>query len=110
MVDGAAGLSRDLERRFGRTVAFGIGIHIGKAVVGNVGSAKRMDYTAIGDTVNTASRLEANAPKDTIYISRETAAALEGQIITERLPELLKVKNKEHGLEVYKLLGLQISE
>lgn len=66
MVAGAADLSRDLERRFGRTVAFGIGIHIGKAVVGNVGSAKRMGYTAIGDTVNTSSRLEVNAPRGVV--------------------------------------------
>ena len=107
MTGSAEALSRDLERRFGRAVSFGIGIHIGKAVVGNIGSDKRMDYTAIGDTVNTASRLESNAPKDTIYISRETAQALEGQIITERLPGPLKVKNKECGLEVYKLLGLR---
>ena len=107
MVAGAGELSRELERRFGQTVSFGIGIHMGKAVVGNVGSAKRMDYTAIGDTVNTASRLEANAPRETVYISREVADALGDLIEKERLPELLKVKNKEKGLEVFKLLGIR---
>ena len=107
MVEGAGELSEDLMRRFGRTVSFGIGIHVGKAVVGNVGSPKRMDYTAIGDTVNTASRLEANAPKGTVYISRETADALGDLIEKEPLPEPLKVKNKERGLEVFKLLGIK---
>ena len=107
MVEGAGELSEDLMRRFGRTVSFGIGIHVGKAVVGNVGSPKRMDYTAIGDTVNTASRLEANAPRGTVYISRETADALGDLIEKEPLPEPLKVKNKERGLEVFKLLGIK---
>lgn len=55
-------LGDQLEARFGRRLTFGTGIHTGPAVVGNVGAPDRMDYTAIGDTVNTASRLESNAP------------------------------------------------
>ncbi len=54
-----------MKEKYGRTVSFGIGVHLGEAVVGNIGSPQRMDYTAIGDTVNTAARLEANAPGDT---------------------------------------------
>ncbi|MEY8338257.1 adenylate/guanylate cyclase domain-containing protein [Lachnospiraceae bacterium 62-35] len=107
MVQGAEALSQDLEQRFGQSVSFGIGIHMGKAVVGNVGSLKRMDYTAIGDTVNTASRLESSAPRKTIYISREVADALGDKIEKEQLPLPLKVKGKEECLEVFKLLGIR---
>lgn len=105
MAEGARALSEDLKERFGRTVSFGIGIHVGPAVVGNIGAEARMDYTAIGDTVNTASRLESNAPGGTIYISRAVAEALGGRIRTSFIGEL-KLKGKAEGFEVYNLEGL----
>ena len=61
MVEGSKALSQELLEKFGRTVSFGIGVHCGSAVVGNIGAEMRMDFTAIGDTVNTSARLEANA-------------------------------------------------
>lgn len=100
MAKGAGALSKELTERFGRTVSFGIGIHVGDAVVGNIGSPQRMDYTAIGDTVNTAARLEANAPAGTIYISREVADRLEGRIRTTSLGGSIKLKGKAEGFEV----------
>lgn len=100
MVDGSMALSRELLERYGRTVSFGIGVHAGEAVVGNIGSPQRMDYTAIGDTVNTAARLEANAPGGTIYISRAVADALEGRIRTTSLGDSVKLKGKKEGFEV----------
>ena len=103
---GSDQLSRQLMKRFGRTVSFGIGIHVGEAVVGNIGSPQRMDYTAIGDTVNTASRLESNAPGGTIYISREVADRLKGRIRVTSLGSSVKLKGKAEGFEVLTLDGI----
>lgn len=103
MVEGSKALSEELLNAHGRTVSFGIGIHVGEAVVGNIGSPRRMDYTAIGDTVNTAARLEANAPGGMIYISRAVADALEGRIRTTSLRDSVPLKGKKAGFEVLTL-------
>jgi len=103
MVEGSQALSEELMAKYGRTVSFGVGIHVGEAVVGNIGSLRRMDYTAIGDTVNTAARLEANAPGSTIYISRAVADALAGRIETTSLGSSVKLKGKKDGFEVLTL-------
>lgn len=100
MAEGSKTLSKELLEQFGRTVSFGIGVHVGEAVVGNIGSPQRMDYTAIGDTVNTAARLEANAPGGTIYISRAVADALGDRIRTTSLGDTVKLKGKKEGFEV----------
>ncbi len=106
MVKGSKALSEELERRYGRRVAFGIGVHVGEAVVGNIGSPERMDYTAIGDTVNTAARLEANAPGGTVYISRAVADELGGRIQATSLGDTVKLKGKKEGFEVLVLDGI----
>ena len=103
MVEGSRALSRQLLEKYGRTVSFGVGVHVGEAVVGNIGSPERMDYTAIGDTVNTSARLEANAPAGTIYVSRAVADALEGRIRVTSLGDTIKLKGKQAGFEVLKL-------
>ena len=103
MVEGSKALSEELMAQFGRTVSFGIGVHVGEAVVGNIGSPQRMDYTAIGDTVNTSARLEANAPGGTIYISRAVADALAGRIRTTSLGDSIKLKGKKEGFEILTL-------
>ena len=64
-------LGEKLMERFGKKVSYGIGVNCGQAIIGNIGSNFRMDYTAIGDTVNTASRLESNAKAGEILISEE---------------------------------------
>lgn len=66
-----------------KTLACRMGIHTGYCTVGNFGSEKRMDYTIIGGTVNTASRLESSAKPDQILISYETYALVSEAIDCE---------------------------
>ena len=106
MVEGSKALGKELTERFGRSVSFGVGVHVGPAVVGNIGAPMRMDYTAIGDTVNTASRLESNAPAGTIYISRAVADALGDRAKTTSLGGTIKLKGKADGFEILTLDAL----
>ncbi|NCC16941.1 MAG: adenylate/guanylate cyclase domain-containing protein [Clostridia bacterium] len=106
MVEGSKALSAQLQEQFGRTVSFGIGVNCGPAVVGNIGAEMRMDFTAIGDTVNTAARLEANAPGGQIYISRAVADALEGRIRVTSLGDSIRLKGKAEGFEILRVDGL----
>ncbi len=103
MVEGSKAVGEELMARFGRTVSFGVGVNYGPAVVGNIGAPKRMDYTAIGDTVNTAARLEANAPGGTVYISRVVADALGERAKTTSLGGTIKLKGKAEGFEILTL-------
>ena len=107
MVRGAEALSQALETEFGYTLKFGVGVHFGEAVVGNIGSTKRMDYTVIGDVVNTASRLESNAPPDCVYISALVRQMLGDRAVARRLEKNLHLKGKAVSVEVYQLLEMK---
>ena len=107
MVDGSKALSEKLEKEFGRKVAFGVGVHCGPAIVGNIGAPMRMDFTAIGDTVNTASRLESNAPGGTVYISRAVVEALGERAKVTNLGTEIRLKGKSEGFEIFTLDALE---
>ena len=99
---GSQALEEKLMARFGKTVSFGIGVNCGRAVVGNIGCDFRMDYTAIGDTVNTAARLESNAKKGQILISESVYEAVKDRIEVSPIGEI-PLKGKSKGVFVYQL-------
>ena len=99
--------SAQMQERFGVTVRCGVGIAYGSAIVGNIGAPKRKDYTAIGDTVNCASRLEEQAPGGEVYITRSIADYLGDTAETELLPEPLALKGKAEPVEVFRLKALR---
>ena len=107
MVEGSKALGEELLEKYGRTVNFGVGVHAGPAVVGNIGAPQRMDYTAIGDTVNTSARLEANAPGGKVLISQVVADALGDRAETTSLGGSIKLKGKAEGFETLTLDSLQ---
>ncbi len=103
---GGKELGGKLLEKYGKTVQFGVGVHCGEAVVGNIGCEFRMDYTAIGDTVNTASRLEGKARPGEILISEALYERLQGRIEGEVLGEL-ELKGKKEKIKVYQLTAVK---
>lgn len=101
----ASDLNEMCEKEYGKQVTFGIGIQCGEAVIGNIGCEKRMDYTAIGDTVNTASRLEGAAAPGQILISEEMMRRLQGRIRTSFAGEY-SLKGKKNAVSTYAVEGI----
>ena len=106
IVHGAEQVSKELFEEIGEELHVGVGVHFGPAVVGNIGAAYHMDYTAIGDTVNTAARLEANAPGGTVYVSRRICDELGDRIKVTSLGDTVKLKGKAEGFEVLRVESL----
>ncbi|HLF73495.1 MAG TPA: adenylate/guanylate cyclase domain-containing protein [Anaerolineales bacterium] len=85
---------------------FGVGIHYGDAVLGWIGTEKRLEFTSLGDSVNTTKRIQENAAKNQILISREAYERVKDEI--DAVPfEPLTVKGKSQPVEVYEVLGLK---
>jgi PAS domain S-box-containing protein len=85
---------------------FGIGIHFGDAVLGLIGSERQVEYTAIGDSVNTAKRIQENALGGQILVSEAVFKKVH-LVIRARKAESITAKGKRDPVEVYEVLGLR---
>jgi PAS domain S-box-containing protein len=104
-IQGAVGaLHRDLPETV--RLQFGIGVHAGPALLGLVGTERRIEYTAIGDSVNTARRLQEHAAEGQILISRATARPIEAELNLIDHPAI-QVQGKQAPIEVFELRGLR---
>lgn len=90
---------------YGKEVHLGIGINSGTAIVSNIGCMGRFDYTAIGDTVNTASRLESKALPGQILISETVYAEVESRVSVDRVGAL-SLKGKAQTVETYQIITI----
>jgi adenylate cyclase len=102
--DATRSLQRQMPSEY--QLSFGAGIHSGEAILGLVGTEKRLEYTALGDSVNTAKRIQENASAGQILISAETYARISRQV-NARPAGAIHAKGKKHPVRVYEVLGVR---
>jgi adenylate cyclase len=101
-----AALSEGRARNGLTTVGLGIGINAGEAVAGNLGAARRLEYTVIGDAVNLAQRLESQAKAGEVLISQAVYEKVE--TLVEVSPrEAVKLKGKTQPVALWEVKGLK---
>ena len=105
----ALAVSRRWEDKLGITIRNGVGINTGEAVVGTLGSKQRLEYTAIGDTINLGARLESITKdyKSNIIIGEATYALVKDHFVTKELGDVT-VKGKTQPVKIYAVLPSSI--
>jgi class 3 adenylate cyclase len=96
--------ARELEKSKGVDFSARVGLDTGVVVLGEIGGDQRAEYTAFGDAVNLAQRLESQAQPGTVVISRHTYQQVRGRFKTESLG-LVTVKGKSWPVRAYRVLG-----
>jgi class 3 adenylate cyclase len=86
-------------------LSFGVGIHFGEAVMGLIGTETRMDYTAIGDSVNTAKRIQENTAANQILISASAYEHVRDHIQVKD-SDPIYAKGKEKPVQVFEVMDL----
>lgn len=94
----------EVRTRWGLELNVRVGVNTGRVVVGAVGSDLRLEYTAMGDAINLASRMESTADPGTIQISDNTHAHVSGLFEFEDLGEMT-VKGRRESVRTYRVLG-----
>ena len=94
-----------VKEKYDKTLEFGVGVHFGDAVIGNIGSKTRMDFTAIGDTVNTASRIEASAAGNQVLISKDVYDVLKDRVEVIHAGDRM-FKNKKEAIPCYEVINV----
>ncbi|MCM1302634.1 MAG: adenylate/guanylate cyclase domain-containing protein [Lachnospiraceae bacterium] len=102
IIESVRAVNRELRETHGREIACGVGVHCGKAVVGNIGCEYRMDYTAIGDTVNIAERLESIAKGGEVLVSGEVYERIREHYQAEPIGEQ-SLKGRQDKVLVYRM-------
>lgn len=87
-------------------LSYGIGIHTGEALLGLIGTAKRLDFTAVGDTVNTAKRIQENADGGQVLISQQVYQQV-ARFVEARIVKSVLAKGKREPIIVYEVVRLK---
>jgi adenylate cyclase len=93
----------DVLEKYGVTISVGIGINTGEVVVGNIGSNLRVDYTAIGDNVNTAARIESNTQPNQVLVSEATYERTNQYFVYNCIGEKM-MKGKSVPVKLYEVI------
>ncbi|HNS31963.1 MAG TPA: adenylate/guanylate cyclase domain-containing protein [bacterium] len=89
-------------KAFTSDIKIGIGINTGEMMIGNIGTDRRMEYTAIGDAVNLAARIEGETGGDDIFIGEQTYLSVKNEIPCEHLGRY-KIKGKQEEVPLYRV-------
>ncbi|MDG0868175.1 AAA family ATPase [SAR202 cluster bacterium JH702] len=108
ILEGIEELRDDIQRDYGEEFNLRIGINTGLVVVGEVGSAQVSEYTAMGDAVNVAARMEQTAAPGTLQISSDTQKLVKGAFDLKSLGGI-EVKGKSQPVEVFRVTGTKIA-
>lgn len=104
MLTALRSLNRIREARGETPISTGIGVNFGDVIWGPLGSRKTMDYTVVGDVVNTASRMCGIAPPEHVLITQAVVSRLQGNYRLEELPTAT-VKGKSEAIRVWRVLA-----